>query len=336
VNRPDVEVRTRSGYYAPEPEKPNKKVAVLSADTVALAKAMGGILPNAGMPMRASAAAFAVPGQRLSTVTVVLGVRQPIPENASKDRVTQTTELLTTAFTPEGDQKGAQRHTAKVVLRPGANGEAAYEVLARIDLPAGRYQLRLATHNATAGKDGSVFVDVIVPDYSNIPFSASPVVLSATPGRVSAPKDLFSPLLPIAPTAEREFKGATDKVTAFLRLYQSGQKPLERVTVAIKVRDAQGEVTMDESRTIAVDQFVAAGQDLIPQIQTPQPSGAPRPRDLTAPQAPDKFANLALRSADVKYQIPISRLTAGPHLLTFDATLGTTVIRRDVRFEVAR
>src|SRR6185369_13874315 len=154
-----------------------------------------------GMPLKAVAAAFAVPNQRLSTVTVVLGVTQPIPATAANGRVTEKTELLTSAFTPEGDPKGAQKHTARVVLRAGSNGEAAYEVLAKIDLPAGRYQLRLAAHNSTADKDGSVFVDVTVPDYSNIPFSASPVVLSAKPGHVSAPAGLFSPLLPLVPTA---------------------------------------------------------------------------------------------------------------------------------------
>ena len=160
VDRPDVDVRTRSSYYAPEPEKPNKKAAALSPETVALAKSMSGILPLAGMPLKASVAPFAVAGQRLSTVTVVLGVRQPVPESAKNGRITETTELLTSAFTPEGDARGAQRHEAKVQIRAGADGDAAYEVLARIDLPAGRYQLRLAAHSSSAGKDGSVFVDV--------------------------------------------------------------------------------------------------------------------------------------------------------------------------------
>jgi VWFA-related protein len=335
VDRADVDVRTRSGYYAPEAvTKEDKKIAKsgMTPEAVALAKAMAGVLPTAGMPMRASAAAFAVPGQRLSTVTVVLGVRQPIPVDAANGRVTEATELLTSAFTPEGDPKGSQKHTAKIVLRSGANGEAAYEVLARIDLPAGRYQLRLAAHNTTAGKDGSVFVDVTVPDYSNIPFSASPVVLSAAPGRVSAPKDLFSSILPLVPTAEREF-ATTDKVTAFLRLYQSGQKPIDRVTVAMSIRNAQGQVEATETRSITADQFPSAAQQTGSDL-----SAAPLNRPgviATLTQSPaDKFANLALRSADVKYAIPMTKLSPGPHLLTMEASLGATTIRRDVRFEV--
>jgi hypothetical protein len=41
-----------------------------------------------------------------------------------------------------------------------------------------------------------------------------------------------------------------------------------------------------------------------------------------------------LRTADVNYAIPFQKLTLGPHLLTFEATLGATTIRRDIRFEV--
>jgi VWFA-related protein len=336
VDRPDVDIRTRSQYYAPQAvTKEDKKIAKsgMTPEAVALAKSMAGILPTVGMPLRASAAAIAVPGQRLSTVTVVLGVRQPVPSDAANGRVTETTELLTSAFTPEGDPKGTQKHTAKVVLRAGATGEAAYEVLARIDLPAGRYQLRLAAHSTTAGKDGSVFVDVTVPDYSNIPFSASPVVLSATPGRVSAPKDLFSSLLPLTPTAEREFE-KTDKVTAFLRLYQSGQKPIERVTVAMNIRNARDQVEATETRGISPADFPAVGQQLGSEATMPQPIN--RGGIMVQPPQPaaDKFANLALRSADVKYAIPMAKLSPGPHLLTMETTLGATTIRRDVRFEV--
>ena len=344
VNRPDVEIRTRSAYYAPEPPKTDKKSDknALPPETEALRKAMGGILPMAGMPMRASVAPFAVPGQRLSTVTVVLGITQPIPEAAAKGRITETTDLLTSAYTPEGDPKGAQKHQAKVQLAAGSSGDAMYEALARIDLPPGRYSLRLAAHNSTSNRDGSVFTDVIVPDYSNIPFSASPIVLGATPGRKSAPKDLFSPLLPFAPTAEREF-ARTDKVKAFLRLYQSGQKPIEGVRLSIRVRDASDEMKVNESKALSVEQF--SGIERPTATPTPTPGPGPgmvgssivvQPRGLATPtpQATDQFANYALRTADVSFDIPINKLAPGPYLFTVEATLGTTTIRRDVRFSV--
>ena len=222
------------------------------------------------------------------------------------------------------------------MLRSGSNGDASYEVLARIDLPPGRYQLRLAAHNSTSGRDGSVYADVTVPDYSNIPFSASPIVLGATPGRASAPKDLLTPLLPFVPTAEREF-ARTARVTSLLRLYQSGQKPVEAVKLSIRIRNSANELKADDTQTIDVDRFPAAGQSI-----APLPSSTPAPARIGMPPAlspqpnatGDQFANYALRTADIRYQIPTESLTPGEYLLTFEATLGATTIRRDVRFVI--
>jgi len=335
VNRPDVEVRTRSGYYAPAPEKVDKKKAAMTPEAEALGKAIGGLLPTTDLPMRIALAPFAVPGQSRATVTVALGIRQPVPAEAAKQRLTETTELQISAFTPEGDPRGTQRHTAKITLRQGADGEAAYEVLGKIDLLPGRYRLRLAAHNATSKKDGSVFADVIVPDYSNLPVSASPIVLSASPARPSAPKDLLSAVLPIVPTAEREFAN-TDKVTALLRLYQSGTKPIERAQVTIRIRDEIDGVNATDAQTIAVDQFRSAAQDLIanaapaPARQSPIAAQIQRAEAASA----DTFANLALRTAEVRYELPMARLVPGPHLLSVEITMGTTVMRRDVRFSV--
>jgi len=342
VNLPDVEVRARSSYYAPEPPKavkPDKKAA--TPEMAALQKSMSGILPMAGMPMRASVAPFAVPGQRLSTVAIVLGITQPVPAAAANSRITETTELLTSAFTPEGDARGTQRHTAKVTIRAGANGDASYEAVARIDLAPGRYQLRLAAHNENSKRDGSVFVDVTVPDYSNMPFSASPIVLGATPGRQSAPKDLLTPLLPFVPTAERSF-ARTDKVTSFMRLYQSGLKQIEGARLRIQVRDAADQIKVDERQALGVDRFAAIDRQepAGPTAPTQARGGAPQiiaqPRGLptATPAATDQFANMSLRTADVKYALPMESLAPGQYLLTVEASLGAVTIRRDVRFMV--
>jgi hypothetical protein len=184
----------------------------------------------------------------------------------------------------------------------------------------------------------AVFIPT-VPDYSNVPFSAAPVVLGATPGRASAPKDLLTPLLPFVPTAEREF-ARTEKVTSLLRLYQSGQKPIEAVKLTIRVRDSADQVKADEAQTVGVDRFAGIDQPSATVAASPSGRGIAQPalRGLPTPtpqaQAQDQFANYALRTADVKYQLPIDKLTPGQYLLTFEATLGATTIRRDVRFTV--
>ena len=337
VNREDVEIRTRSGYYAPKPEEPKTRKAEASPESAALAKSIGGLLPTSDLPMKVVLAPFAVPGRRQATVAIVLGVKEPVPEAAAKGRIDATTELQISAFTPEGDPRGTQRHTAKVTLRAGSGGDAEYEVLGKIDLPAGRYRLRLAAHSVASKKDGSVFADVIVPDYSNLPVSASPIVLAATPAKASAPKDLLKSVLPFVPTAGREFT-ITDRVTAFLRLYQNGAKAGERATVNIRIRNAQDRVLVDGSQTIAAEAFVVAGQKLLADAPTSEPGRLGQPRvgvgAVPPPATTDQFANLSLRSADVSYAIPLVGLRPGPHLLTMEVTMGPTVIRRDIRFQV--
>jgi hypothetical protein len=144
---------------------------------------------------------------------------------------------------------------------------------------------------------------------------------------VSAPQGLLASLLPFVPTAEREFARA-DKVTSFFRLYQSGQKPLEAVRLEIRVRDASDLIKMNETRTIGVDRFVGIEPAEMTGT-TPVPRGMPRNTPT-----PDRFANVALRTADIKYDVPTNTLASGEYLLSFEATAGATTIKRDVRFAV--
>ena len=46
---------------------------------------------------------------------------------------------------------------------------------------------------------------------------------------------------------------------------------------------------------------------------------------------PARFVN---RAANVNFELPLAPLKPGPYLLTIEATLGKTIARRDVRFEI--
>jgi hypothetical protein len=179
-----------------------------------------------------------------------------------------------------------------------------------------------------------VFTDVVVPPYADTPFSITPIVLAVSPGRVSAPRDLLTGVLPVVPTADRELATAQN-LTAFMRLYQTGQKPIGRVVLNISVRDTREQVVARESRMLETKEFVAIGQALIgpTAVPTPPPRSGPRPTIPTA-VSQDQFANLGLRTADVRYTVPIAGLMPGEYLLTFEATLGDAVLRRDLRFAV--
>ena len=319
VNRDDVTIRTRDSYIAAGPkDKP------AGSTNEVLSRAVTTSVPIRDLPLRATVAPFAIPGGRLAAVSIALGVRQPVPENAAKERVTVTTELRTTAFTTEGTNKGSQRHSARVTLRAGAQGDADYEALSRIDLPPGRYRLRLAAHHDAAGKTGTVMVDIVVPDFSHDKVSMSGVIVGVTPGRPSAPRNLFTGILPVVPSAQREFTKA-DRASALFYLYQS-TTALVPANIAVRVTDDHGAKLINEAQAIPVERFVTA------EAATKSASGrAPAPQIV---RNADAFVNKALRAAEFQYPLPIARLPAGRYLLTFEATMGETVLRRDVQFTV--
>ena len=53
----------------------------------------------------------------------------------------------------------------------------------RTTMAPGRYQLRVGARNPVSGKTGTVFYDVVVPDFSKEPLMMSGLLLSSLPGR---------------------------------------------------------------------------------------------------------------------------------------------------------
>lgn len=327
VNRPDVEVRSRSGYYAPKTDAPKPGKTPPSP----LAKAISGMLPNADLPMAVTLAPFVTPGSRDTTVAIVLGLEQELIGPA-KGKVTETVELQTSAFSPDGSNRGSQRQNAQVVLRDGASGLVRYEMLSKIDLKPGRYELRLAAHHTNLDKSGSVYADVEVPDFMKAPLSLSGAVLNLTPSLASAPKDGLAAVLPFAPTAERAFL-VSQKVLAFLRAYQSHDRARIPVQLAIRIVDAHDRAVVSETQTLGADRFGVVERAVEPAAPTaPVGRGGGFGRAPSAPATP--AADPGPWAADIRYQVPLDRLGPGPHVLTFEATAAGITTSRSIRFVV--
>jgi len=330
VNRPDVEVRSRSGYYAPKTDAPKPGKTAPSP----LAKAISGMLPNAELPMAVTVAPFVTPGSRDTTVAIVLGLEQDITGERAKGKVTETIELQTSAFSPDGSNRGSQRQNAQVVLRDGASGLVRYEMLSKIDLKPGRYELRLAAHHTNLEKSGSVYADVEVPDFVKAPLSLSGAVMNLTPSLASAPKDVLASVLPFAPTAERAFL-ISQKVVAFMRAYQNRDRTRVPVTLAIRIVDAHDRPVVSETQTLAADRFAVVERAAVETAAPATPPGrgggfgrAPSPTPAAPAGDPGPWA------ADIRYSVPLDRLGPGPHILTFEATGAGVTTTRSIRFVV--
>ena len=294
VNRPDVEVLTRRNYWAPRERPADEPPPPPSSPAV---EALAGLLPSSELALRATAAPFAVTGTEKSVVTLALGVRQP----AFAGRTTEQIDLLIKAFTADGDPRGTDEQTIPISVpaAPTDSETSRYEVLARIELPKpGLYQLRLSAHSAASDTRGSVYVDLEVPNFRREKLSLSGVVLSqALPLAPVVPVRALRDVIPVVPTTERSFT-PSDPVTAFLRLYQGGSDQLAALPVKIQVQDAAGKVVLEKAESIGADRFNTD------------------------------------RSAEYQLRLPLSTLTAGEYLLTFEASVGKVLARRDVRFQV--
>jgi hypothetical protein len=140
---------------------------------------------------------------------------------------------------------------------------------------------------------------VTVPAFAAAPLSLSNIVLAAPSGTLTAPKDFLSPVLPIVPTARRDF-ARTDRFAAFFRIYQGSdrQDPLVPVQLQSTVVDAGDRVVATETRTLDAGQFANG------------------------------------RAADYYVVLPLATLAPGDYLLKVEAKMAPRVAGRAIRFVV--
>ncbi len=296
TTREGVTVRTRNGYNAAKAGKDSKTEK--GVDPLPLVKALGSVLPSPDVPMRVVVAPFAAVAGNRAVVTIALGVQQPAPREG--EGVEERVQLLSSAYDMSYRPRGTYRQTVQLKLRAAEGSpDAKYEILTKLELEPGRYQLRFAAHSASLNKSGSVFQDIEIPDYGRAPLSLSGTVLGVSPSLASAPKDFLASVVPVAPTTQRTFLSG-HRPTAFLRVYQGGKKPLETVTMTTSIVNDQDRTVFKATRAVEPSDFGTA------------------------------------RAADHRFEVPIGDLAAGAYLLRFEAAAGKLAASRDLRFVVRK
>jgi VWFA-related protein len=264
VNRPDVDVRTRSGYYTPKTETVDKRVTPM-------ARAVASLLPRGDLPLDVVVAPVAGKASTDATVTIVLGMQCPAQSQSASD----TIEIQISAFTPDGLARGTSTQQAAVAIRASATPETVrYEALSQIKLKPGRYQLRIGVHSTMSDATGSVFADVDVPDFAKERVSLSGVLIESQPGIASAPRTAFAALVPVIPTSQRMFTKA-DRASAFLRLYQGAAGPLLAVSLKTRIINESGAATLNETITVPPDGFDTRTRSADHRIEIPLAALAP-------------------------------------------------------------
>ena len=234
--------------------------------------ALQGVLPRTDVPLSVSVAPFAIPGKKESAIAIVLGARQQVP--ADRSGKTAPVKVLAAAFGWDGRSADSVDQTVGVTWRPDASGSSRYEVVSRLTLKPGRYEVRVAL-DAAPNQSGSVYTFVDVPDFAKQPLSLSGLVLAVTPGVPSAGREAFANLLPVVPTAQREL-ARTDRATAFLQVYQDADRVPLPASVTARITDTSDRIVLDQVTPLPADRFARQARGGLPPRASGRAVGARR------------------------------------------------------------
>ena len=241
VARPGADVRSRAGYFAAAPARARTK-----EPPTELEKAFAGALPSGSLPLDVSVAPFAAADGKQGVVVVTTGVRRPVRDATTVEKL----DVRTAAFTVgETKERASHRQGAEITLRPNASGERRVELYSRLALKPGRYEIRSAAE--TSGSAGGVFTQLEVPDFSKARLSLSGLVLGFAR---SGDTDGLADLLPIVPTAARAFP-RSGQIAAFVRVYQGGKDAPVPVQMHVRIVDAATQAIVDESMVLDPTRF---------------------------------------------------------------------------------
>lgn len=287
VKRPNLTIKMHRGYVAaPPPKAPRNPPAESAA-------ALAGVLPKTDLPLRIAAAPFAVPGRSEALVAVTVGITEAGVDARTLDRL----DVDVRAFTDHGDQRAMVRTPFDARLASARGDAAIVDVVVELRLKPGRYALRAGASSARLGTSGSVYSDVVIPDFDKAPLSLSGVLLMSMPKpEVSIPTPL-SPLLPVTPTTSREFSRSAI-VRAYVRVYQGGKAPVLPVTLTTTIVDGKNTAVVKRAETFGADRFAQH------------------------------------RSTDARIDFPLPELQPGSHRLRIEASNGAQTESRDVIFRV--
>ena len=261
MRRPGLQVRARNGYFEPRGRAPREPARPAGGVGPAVADALGSPIPMGGVPLEVFAAAFKGPAPTAS-VAIAVEIDAAAFDFVEKNGTfTERLEVTYSAVDTNGKSFPGDRHTVDLAMKPDTFARVkagGLRLLSQIDLPPGRYQLRVAAGNA-GSKAGSVLYDLEVPDFYKTPLTMSGVALtSASAAQVVTikPKDPLGDVLAGPPTTARQFRRG-DVLVLFTEFYENARDaPPHLLDLRAELRADGGRVvqqSVDERSSTELD-----------------------------------------------------------------------------------
>ena len=244
VRRPGATVVARDGYVRPSEEDEGKVPSARAATDTSpeVRELLDRPWAQPGLTLGVTAAAFKETNEAASVAVTIELEGRGLPFRQEGDRAVNEIEVSLLAIDHEGRVRGGDRMLARPRLRSQTLERVrrhGMRFVRRLELPPGRYQLRVAAREAEEGKRGSVFYDLRVPDYGEESLVMSGVLVTSrwAPLTLTASTDdRVDQLLETPPTVTRTF-ASDDVVTAYAEVYDDPE-PAHDVTITTRVTSA--------------------------------------------------------------------------------------------------
>jgi hypothetical protein len=199
-----------------------------------------------------TAVVFKGPAPKGSVVvsTLVNGASLPFVEKDGMFR--NDLEVLLIASDDKGKAFPGDRNTINLNMKPDTVDRVkatGFRFISTLDLPPGRYQLRVGVREANTKKAGSNTFDIEVPDFAKETLAISGLALtSGLSGAAPTvrPKDPLEKLLPGPLSAYREFP-QIDELAFFAEVYDNSGRQPHKVGLVATVK-AEGGQTVFQAK----------------------------------------------------------------------------------------
>jgi VWFA-related protein len=253
VLKPGLKVRARSGYAAPVPakkESPSKGSPDAKA-TPELREALNSPIAISGLTISAFAAPFKGAGGKVAIATAIEVDGSALTFTKRPDGLfADDLEIVLFAAGADGKIKDGARDVISLSLKPQTHDvvrQGAFRVIRRIQVPPGKYQLRIGARESGGGKVGTVIYDLDAPDFTKGNVTMSGIALASASGSripTASPDpsvNEFKDVLPAPPSASRDFP-RQDTLAVFAEVYDNVAGTPHRVEITASVLADDGKV----------------------------------------------------------------------------------------------
>jgi VWFA-related protein len=259
VTRPGLRVRARNGYSTPR-GRPEPSKAVNAETSAELREAIESPVPISGLGISVFAAPLRGADSNASVALTLEIDGKKLRFTEKNGTFADDVEVAVIAVDHSGKVRDGGRDLMNLRLRPQTHAlvsKNGVRIARRLEVPPGRYVLRVGVRDLGSGAVGSVSYDLDVPDFSRSDLAMSGLLLtsaSASQTPTANPDPEFKEVLGAPPAALRAFPRG-DVLSFYAEVYDNQTKTPHRVSIKATVLADDGNVVFNSEEERRSDEL---------------------------------------------------------------------------------